>query len=165
VARASCARRVICRSVSSGESIIRSASSSMITTRWGNFFSPARGQAGVVIVDIARSSLSQLVVALVHLARHPFAMPQPPDPVQLPPGPAGAGCRYNRLARLVWESTISNRRSSGVLNSSRQQMMEFTHTDLPEPLSRRSADVAWRPGQLQPDCRRHPDPGRIAAVI
>ena len=65
VARASCARRQIWRSTSYGAAIIRSASSSMMTTQYGR--AVRRLWALVVALDVAHADRREPPVAAVHL--------------------------------------------------------------------------------------------------
>jgi hypothetical protein len=120
-------------SVSSGAIIIKSASSSMTITRKGSVFSPFNFHLGVVIGDVARADLREHVITLVHFTRHPLQRAD--DAVHF------HDHRPSRMRHAVITGQLyalgvnqHRRRSSGVLYSKIQVKIEFTQTDLPEPV-------------------------------
>ena len=134
VARASWARRQIWRSTSYGAAIIRSASSSMITTQYGSLCAGAR--ALVVGLDVAHADLGEAAVAAVHLVDD--RLQRAHDLVHIDDD---LGERQVRDARSYVVSSTrfgsmrTRRSSSGVLCSSRPAMIELMQTLLPLPVA------------------------------
>ena len=66
-ARDFCARRMTASSTSCGETIIRSASSSMTTSRYGSCASPALAERAVQLGQVPRPREAHALVAALHL--------------------------------------------------------------------------------------------------
>ena len=133
-ARDFCASRMIASSTACGETIIRSASSSITTSRYGSGSSPARPERAVRLGQVARADDRQALVAALHLGDDVRGAPRTPPSGSRRPASAGAGSTRRSSSSIRFGSIRIIRTSSGVARSRIDVRSVLMQPDLPEPV-------------------------------